>query len=128
MVLLRQSTYVKHETEVAQVLCFTQSHSTDTGQPFYVLDMTRPDIENQIPEKLEIIKRFDDAKTLKESKGVYKSLIKEISKKEPIKESIDVKLNESKSSGSATEITESKVYVDPQIEKMKKLWSYEYKN
>lgn len=79
-------------------------------------------------EKLEIIKRFDDAKTLKESKGVYKSLIKEISKKEPIKESIDVKLNESKSSGSATEITESKVYVDPQIEKMKKLWSYEYKN
>ena len=58
-------------------------------------------------EKLEIIKRFDDAKTLKESKGVYKSLIKEISKKEPIKESIDVKLNESKSSGSATEITES---------------------
>ena len=78
-------------------------------------------------EKLEIIKRFDEVKTLKESKGVYKSLVKEISKKEPIKESIDEKLNESKTSGSATEITESKVYVDPQIEKMKSLWSYQYK-
>ena len=78
-------------------------------------------------EKLEIIKRFDEVKTLKESKGVYKSLVKEISKKEPIKESIDEKLNESKTSGSATEITESKVYVDPQIEKMKSLWNYQYK-
>ena len=78
-------------------------------------------------EKLEIIKRFDEVKTLKESKGVYKSLVKEISKKEPIKESIDEKLNSSKTTGSATEITESKVYVDPQMEKMKKLWSYDYK-
>jgi len=78
-------------------------------------------------EKLDIIQRFDDAKTLKESKNVYKSLVKEISSKSPIKESIDEKLNESKTSGSATEITESKVYVDPQLEKMKKLWSYDYK-
>ena len=80
-------------------------------------------------EKVDIIKRFDDAKTLKESKTTYKNLVKEISKtKAPIKESIEEKLNETKSSGSATEITESKVYVDPQIEKMKALWSYEYKN
>lgn len=79
-------------------------------------------------EKVDIIKRFDDAKTLKESKNVYKTLVKEISKtKAPIKESIDNKLNETKSSGSATEITESKVYVDPQIEKMKSLWNYDYK-
>ena len=28
---------------------------------------------------------------------------------------------------SATQITESKVYVDPQLEKMKKLWEYDYK-
>jgi len=80
-------------------------------------------------EKVDIIKRFDDAKTLKESKTTYKNLVKEISKtKAPIKESIEEKLNETKSSGSATEITESKVYVDPQIEKMKALWNYEYKN
>ena len=79
-------------------------------------------------EKVDIIKRFDDAKSLKESKATYKNLVKEISKtKAPIRESIDNKLNETKSSGSAAEITESKVYVDPQIEKMKKLWQYDYK-
>lgn len=79
-------------------------------------------------EKVDIIKRFDDVKSLKESKQVYKSLVNEISKtKAPLKESIEEKLNETKSSSSATEITESKVYVDPQIEKMKKLWSYNYK-
>jgi hypothetical protein len=79
-------------------------------------------------EKVDIIKRFDDVNSLKESKNVYKSLVKEISKtKAPIKESIDNKLNQTKSSGSATEITESKVYVDPQIEKMKALWNYDYK-
>ena len=66
---------------------------------------------------------------MKESKTTYKNLVKEISKtKTPIKESIDNKLNETKSSGSATEITESNVYVDPQIEKMKKLWEYQYKH
>ena len=63
------------------------------------------------------------------NKNVYKNLVKEISKtKVPLKESIDNRINQTKSSGSATEITESKVYVDPQIEKMKQLWNYEYKN
>jgi len=79
-------------------------------------------------EKVDIIKRFDDVKSLKESKNVYKSLVKEISKsKSPLKESIDNKLNETKSSGSTTEITESKVYVDPQLKEMKRLWEYKYK-
>lgn len=79
-------------------------------------------------EKVDIIKRFDEAKSLKESKNIYKNLVKEISKtKAPIKESIDNKLNQTKSSGSATQITESKVYVNPEFEKMKKLWSYDYK-
>ena len=79
-------------------------------------------------EKLEIIKRFDDVKTLKESKATYKGLVKEISKKEPIKESVEEKLNETKSSGSSTEINESQVYVNPELEKMKKLWDYQYKH
>ena len=78
-------------------------------------------------EKMEIIKRFDDVKTLKESKNTYKQLVKEISKKEPIKESIDEKFNVTKTSGSATLINESKVYVNPELEKMKKLWDYDYK-
>jgi len=80
-------------------------------------------------EKVDIIKRFDEAKTLKESKNIYKNLVKEISKtKAPIKESIENKFNDTKSSGSSTQITESKVYVDPQLEKMKKLWEYSYKH
>jgi hypothetical protein len=78
-------------------------------------------------EKVEIIKRFDDVKSLKESKNVYKQLVKEISKKEPIKESIEDKFNTTKTSGSATLINESKVYVNPELEKMKKLWDYNYK-
>ena len=79
-------------------------------------------------EKVDIIKRFDEVKSLKESKGTYKSLVKEISQtKAPIKESIDSKINETKGSGSA-QITENNVYVNPEFEKMKTLWSYEYKN
>jgi len=79
-------------------------------------------------EKVDIIKRFDEVKSLKESKGTYKSLVKEISQtKAPIKESIDSKINETKGSGSA-QITESNVYVNPEFEKMKNLWNYEYKN
>jgi hypothetical protein len=79
-------------------------------------------------EKVDIIKRFDDVKSLKESKNVYKQLVSEISKKSPIKESVDKKLNVTKTSGSAeTKINESQVYVNPELEKMKKLWEYEYK-
>ena len=79
-------------------------------------------------EKVGIIKRFDEVKSLKESKGTYKSLVKEISStKAPIKESIDNKINKTKGSGSS-QITESNVYVNPEFEKMKTLWNYEYKN
>jgi len=79
-------------------------------------------------EKVDIIKRFDEVKSLKESKGTYKSLVKEISStKTPIKESIENKINKTKGSGSS-QITESNVYVNPEFEKMKTLWNYEYKN
>ncbi len=78
-------------------------------------------------EKVDIIKRFDEAKSLKESKLMYKQLVKEISKAKPIKESVEEKLNETKGSGSKTEISESKVYVHPELEKMKNLWEFNYK-
>lgn len=79
-------------------------------------------------EKLDIIKRFDEVKSLKESKNTYKSLVKEISTtKAPIKETIEEKFNETKGSGSA-QITESNVYINPEFEQMKKLWDYDYKN
>jgi hypothetical protein len=78
-------------------------------------------------EKVDIIKRFDEAKSLKESKMIYNNLKKEVSNKAPIKESIDNKVNETKGSGSKTQISESKVYVHPELEKMKKLWDFNYK-
>lgn len=79
-------------------------------------------------EKFEIIKRFDEVKSLKESKNMYKNLVKEISKtKTPIKESIEDKINETKGSGSKTQISESKVYVHPELAEMKKLWEFNYK-
>jgi hypothetical protein len=78
-------------------------------------------------EKVDIIQRFDEAKTLKESKMIYNNLKKEVSKKAPIKESIDEKVNETKGSGSKAQISESKVYVHPELEKMKKLWDFNYK-
>jgi hypothetical protein len=78
-------------------------------------------------EKVEIIQRMDDAKSLKESKTMYKTLVSELSKtKAPIKESIEEKINETKTSGAA-EIKESKVYVNPEMEKMKHLMEFNYK-
>jgi hypothetical protein len=78
-------------------------------------------------EKIDILKRLDSAKTIKESKSVYRQLKKEVSNKKPIKESLNDKINETKGSGSKAQISESKVYVHPEIEKMKKLWGYNYK-
>jgi hypothetical protein len=79
-------------------------------------------------EKLDVIKRFDEVKSLKESKNTYKSLVKEISTtKAPIKETIEEKFNDTKGSGSA-QITESNVYVNPEFKEMKRLWDYKYTN
>jgi len=82
-------------------------------------------------EKVKIIKRMDDAKTVKESKNIYKSLVNELGKKpntNTIKESVENKLNETKSSGSSAQISESKVYVNPELAKMRKLMDFKYNN
>ena len=77
-------------------------------------------------EKQEILKRLDSAKDLKESQSIYKQLVKEYSSgKAPIKESIDEKINKTASSGA--QISEQSVFVHPELQQMKKLWSYDYK-
>lgn len=77
-------------------------------------------------EKQEILKRLDSAKDLKESQSIYKQLVKEYSNgKAPIKESIDEKINKTASSGA--QISESSVFVHPELQSMKKLWEYNYK-
>lgn len=77
-------------------------------------------------EKQDILKRLDSAKDLKESQSIYKQLVKEYSSgKAPIKESIDEKINKTASSGA--QISEQSVFVHPELQQMKKLWSYDYK-
>jgi hypothetical protein len=78
-------------------------------------------------EKQEILKRLDEAKSLKESQSIYKQLVKEFTNSKPtIKESVEEKLNKTASSGSV-QISEQTVFVHPELQNMKKLWEYGYK-
>jgi len=74
-------------------------------------------------EKINILRRFDNVETLKESKNLYKSLKDELAKTEskPMNESVEVKLNKQVSSGSSTTLIESKTYENPQFLRMKDL-------
>lgn len=76
-------------------------------------------------EKINILRRFDNVDTLKESKNLYRSIKDELSKTEstPINESVDAKLNKNVSTGSSTTLIESKTYENPQFLRMKDLMS-----
>ena len=76
-------------------------------------------------EKINILRRFDNVETLKESKNLYKSIKDELSTIEstPINESVETKLNKNVSSGSSTTLIESKTYENPQFLRMKDLMS-----
>ena len=70
-------------------------------------------------EKISIMKKFDsEAKTLKESQRVYKTMSNELKDRKPISKKVDEKLNETISKASSNTLVESKVYVDPQIAKI----------
>jgi hypothetical protein len=74
-------------------------------------------------EKINILRRFDDVETLKESKNLYKSLKDELGKTETktVNESMEKTINNTMSSGSATTLIESKTYENPQFLRMKDL-------
>ena len=74
-------------------------------------------------EKINILRRFDDVETLKESKNLYKSLKDELGKTETksVNESVEKSINNTMSSGSATTLIESKTYENPQFLRMKDL-------
>jgi predicted nucleic acid-binding protein len=76
-------------------------------------------------EKINILRRFDSVETLKESKGLYKSIKEELSQGESksITESVENKLNTTVTSGSAINLIESKTYENPQFMRMKDLMS-----
>ena len=72
-------------------------------------------------EKMDILKRFDNAETIKESKNIYKTVKTELDNKQPINESVERKVNKTVKSSKATNLNESTAYVDPQITAIKDL-------
>ena len=72
-------------------------------------------------EKINIIRRFDDVVTLKESKSLYLNINKEYkSKGGVVSESVKAKISKSPSRGSS-KLLESKTYENPQISRMKEI-------
>ena len=71
-------------------------------------------------EKMNILKRFDNAASVKESKNIYKIIKSELDEKTPLTESVENKVNRT-SKSSASDLNESTAYVDPQIAAIKDL-------
>ena len=77
-------------------------------------------------EKINVLRRFDSADTLKESKALYKTIKDELSvntKKTQMTESIERVIDKSPQSGSAVNLIESKTYENPQFLRMKDIMS-----
>jgi hypothetical protein len=72
-------------------------------------------------EKMDILKRFDSAESIKESKNIYKTIKTELDSKNPINESVEKKVNKTIESSKSTNLNESTAYVDPQITAIKDL-------
>ncbi len=81
-------------------------------------------------EKVNILRRFDNVKSLKESKELYKVIKEELSQnvsstnsKKNISEAVERKITNSPTSGSKTKLMETKVYENPQFTRIKDLMS-----
>ena len=76
-------------------------------------------------EKINILRRFDNVDTLKESKNLYRSIKNELGSEKPmestITESIQRNVERAPSTGSAANLIESKTYENPQFLRMKDL-------
>lgn len=77
-------------------------------------------------EKINILRRFDSAENLKESKALYKTIKEELhgtQTKAPMTESIERVIEKAPQSGSAINLIESKTYENPQFMRMKDIMS-----
>jgi hypothetical protein len=75
-------------------------------------------------EKINILKRFDNVETLKESKNLYHSIKDELkgsTNTTSINESVERTINNTPTTGSAINLIESKTYENPQFLRMKDL-------
>ena len=69
-------------------------------------------------EKDVIIKRFDEASNLKESKKLYKTIGGELESRKPINESIESKIIKEASTSTSKQLNESTAYVDPSTKRI----------
>lgn len=76
-------------------------------------------------EKINILRRFDSAENLKESKALYKTIKDELGTdtKKFMTESIERVIEKAPQSGSAVNLIESKTYENPQFLRMKDIMS-----
>ena len=76
-------------------------------------------------EKINILRRFDNVESIKESKTLYKSIKNELDGKggEMVTESVQTKVNRTPANGSSTNLIESKTYENPQFMRMRDLMS-----
>ena len=76
-------------------------------------------------EKINILRRFDNVDSLKESKTLYKSIKEELgdTPNSIVTESITQKVIKTPSNGSSSNLIESKAYENPQFMRMKDLMS-----
>jgi len=79
-------------------------------------------------EKINILRRFDSVETLKESKNLYRTIKDELGStskgsETTIKESFERNVVKTPSTGSSTNLIESKTYENPQFMRMKDLMS-----
>lgn len=75
-----------------------------------------------LSEKKQIIDRFDnEAKTIKESKKLYKTISTELTNKKPMVESVENKIIKENASSTSNQLIESTVYVDPSTQRIKDL-------
>jgi hypothetical protein len=78
-------------------------------------------------EKINILRRFDNVESLKESKNLYRTIKEELSSstgsngEQKLTESIERTVNKTVSTGSSANLIESKTYENPQFLRMKDL-------
>jgi hypothetical protein len=78
-------------------------------------------------EKINVLRRFDNVESLKESKNLYRTIKEELSSptgsngEQKLTESIERKVNNSVQTGSSSNLIESKTYENPQFLRMKDL-------
>ncbi len=75
-------------------------------------------------EKINILRRFDNVKTLNESKNLFSNIKEELgSKVNKLNESVQKTITKTPSGGSSINLIETKTYENPQIARMKDIMS-----